>query len=147
MGLRSTPRKEIDYIPLYGGNRDSENPMWVRFQPLTRGESDNYRERIEFKERGGGFRQGRFRSNANQIQQQQFIDRVKEVHNFQDWETGEEITDIKKFYDNADDDLIEEIFNAMLRSSTLGEDEVKNSASQSDGASRAGTGIAKTARI
>jgi len=147
MALKSVPEETIDYIPAYGGNRDDKDPTWVRIQPMNRKEADIYRKQIEFKDRGGGFRgQGRLRSNVNEVQRSQFVDKVLEIHNFLDYKTGKEITDVKEFYDIAPDDLVEEIFNAILNASQLGEDEVKNSDSQSAGSSKGKAGTAETAK-
>ena len=147
MALKSVPEETIDYIPAYGGNRDDKDPTWVRIQPMNRKESDFYRKQIEFKDRGGGFRgQGRLRSNVNEVQRNQFIDKVLEIHNFVNYKTGNDITNVKEFYDIAPDDLVEEIFNAILNASQLGEDEVKNSDSQSAGSNKGKAGIAETAK-
>lgn len=147
MALKSVPEETIEYIPAYGGNRDDDDPTWILIQPMNRKESDSYRKRIEFKDRGGGFRgQGRLQSNVNEIQRNQFVDKVLEIHNFLDYKTGKEIADVREFYDVAPDDLIEEIFNAILNASTLGENEIKNSDSQSAGSSRGKVGAAETAK-
>jgi len=136
MALKSVPQETIDYIPSYAGNRDDKDPMWVRIQPLNRKEADYYRNQIQFTDQSqrGGFRQrGGMKTNIREVQKKQFTENVVEIHGFVDFKTDAEITDIKEFYDKAADDLIEEIFDAMLNASQLGEDEVKNSESQSGG--------------
>jgi len=100
---------------------------------LSRAEADAYRNQIKFKEQAGGFRDKRLQTNIRDVQKKQFTDNVYEIHNFLDWKTHKEITDIEEFYKKAPDDLVEEIFDAMLNASQLGEDEVKNSDSQSGG--------------
>lgn len=136
MALKSVPEESIDYIPSYGGNRTDKDPMWVKIHPLSRAEADSYRNQIKFKEQPGGFRQQRLQTNIRDVQRRQFIDNVQEIHNFLDYKTGKEISDVKEFYDKAPDDLVEEIFDAMLNASQLGEDEVKNSDSQSVSSTR-----------
>lgn len=145
MPLKSVPEEAIDYIPSYGGNRTEKDPMWVKIHPLNRADADAYRNQIRFKEQKGGFRQQRFETNIREVQKKQFLDNVLEIHGFLDWKTNEAIANIEEFYKKAPDDLVEEIFDAMLNASQLGEDEVKNSASQSGGLSKAKTGIAETA--
>jgi len=108
--------------------------MWVKIQPLTRAEADRYRNQITWNsEQRRGFRQDKIKTNIREVQQHQFLDNVLEIHKFLDYETEKEITDVKEFYDRAPDDLVEEIFDAMLNASQLGDDEVKNSDSQSGG--------------
>ena len=147
MAIKSVMEETIDYIPKYAGNRMQKDPLWVKIYPLTRAEADRYRDMITLEDQGGGFRQGRVKSNVRKVQRRQFTDNVREVHNFIHWKTNEEITGVEDFYEKAPDDLIEEIFDAMLNASILGEDEVKNSDSQS-GSSNPGegeTGTAETA--
>jgi len=148
MALKSVPEETIDYIPAYGGNRNDkeEEQMWVRLKPLSRSQADAYRAQIRFKEQRGGFRQQRFETNIRDVQKKQFLDNVTEVHNFLDYKTDKEITDVGEFYAKAPDDLIEEIFDTMLNASQLGEDEIKNFGSQSAGSSRGKTGTAETAK-
>ena len=147
MAIKSVTEETIDYIPKYAGNRMQRDYLWVKIHPLTRAEADRYRDMIVLEDQGGGFRQGRVKSNVRKIQRRQFCENVYEVHNFVHWKTQEEITAIDEFYEKAPDDLIEEIFDAMLNASILGEDEVKNSASQSGSskAEEAETGTAETA--
>jgi len=139
MAIKSVPKETVDYIPAYGGNRDDkpDEQMWVKIQPLTRAEADRYRNQITWNsEQRRGFRQDKIKTNIREVQQHQFLDNVLEIHKFLDYETGKEITDVKEFYDRAPDDLVEEIFDAMLNASQLGDDEVKNSDSQSGGSTQ-----------
>jgi len=136
MAIKSVPKETVDYIPSYGGNRDDkpDEQMWVKIQPLTRAEADRYRNQITWNsEQRRGFRQDKIKTNIREVQQHQFLDNVLEIHHFLDYENGKEITEVKEFYDRAPDDLVEEIFDAMLNASQLGEDEVKNFDSQSGG--------------
>lgn len=154
MAIKSVPEETVDYIPVYGGNRNEkeEEQTWVRIKPLSRAEADSYRNQIKFKEQRGGFRQQRLETNIREVQKKQFLDNVFEVHNFLDYKTNKEITEIEEFYKKAPDDLVEEIFDAMLNASQLGEDEVKNFESQSGGliqepnGLKEESGIAETAK-
>ena len=140
MAIKSVSKRPIKYIPAYAGNRESENPLWVLITPLTRAEADAYTQSTRFQQKKG-FR-GEWESNAVQVQKRQFLDNVKEVHNFIDAETGEEITSVLRFYEEAPFDLIEEIISVLLDISQLGEEERKNLSSQSAGLIKEKTGTA-----
>jgi len=140
MPIKSMPKNEIIYVPEYSGNRDDPQPLWVKIRPLTRRESDQYRKQIRYWRRKG-FRD-QWESNLPEIEKRQFLDHVLEVHNFVDYETEEEITDIERFYDEAPDELITEIFNAMLDASTFSEEELKNFRQLAVGSSAASSGNA-----
>ena len=64
MAIKSVMEETIDYIPKYAGNRMQKDPLWVKIYPLTRAEADRYRDMITLEDQGGGFRQGRVKSNA-----------------------------------------------------------------------------------
>lgn len=143
MAIKSVSYDVITYVPQYGDNRTDPNPLEVDIHPLSRREADAYRKQIKFSQKKG-FR-GDFESNIRDVQKRQFTDNVRAVRNFLDGKTGEEIADVKQFYSEAPDDLIEEIFDAMLNASLLSEDDVKNSGSQSDSPSGGGIGPAEIA--
>jgi hypothetical protein len=127
MAIKSTSKKTLKYVPAYAGNREDSNPLWVSISPLTRSEADEYTQSTRFFQRKG-FR-GEWESNSVQVQKRQFLENVKEVHNFIDSEssTGDEISDVNRFYNEAPFDLIEEILSVLLDVSQLGGDERKNS--------------------
>jgi len=141
MPIKSMPKSEIVYVPEYSGNREDENPLWVKIKPLSRRESDFYRKQVRYW-RKKGFRD-QWESNLPDIEKKQFLDHVLEVHNFIDFETGEEITDINRFYNEAPDELITEIFNAILDASTFSEEELKNFKQLAAGRSVASSGTVK----
>jgi len=141
MPIKSMPKSEIIYVPEYSGNREDENPLWVKIKPLSRRESDLYRKQIRYW-RKKGFRD-QWESNLPDIEKKQFLDHVLEVHNFIDFETGKEITDINRFYNEAPDELITEIFNAILDASTFSEEELKNFKRLAAGQSVASNGTVK----
>ncbi len=143
MAIKSQPKREFIYVPEYGGNRNDGSPLWVKIRPLTRRESDQYRKQIRWW-RKKGFRD-QWESNLPDVEKRQFLDHVIEVHNFIDYETGEEITDVERFYNEAPDELITEIFNAMLDASTFSEEQLKNFKQLAVGSSQDATGNAMSA--
>jgi hypothetical protein len=144
MAIKSVPQDVVRYTPSYGRNREDEkNPTWVTLQPLSRRDADKYRRQIQTKRRKG-FRD-ELDHNIFEVQRKQFTENVLEVHNFLDFKSGNEITDVEKFYDEAPDDLIQEIFDVMLDASLLSEEEEKNFKSLSDGQTKEKDGTAATA--
>lgn len=65
-------------------------------------------------------------SVLREVQQKQFLDKVKRVRNFVNLK-GEPVTDIKDFFDTCDFKLIEEIIIAMEDAVKLTEGQIKNS--------------------
>lgn len=124
MTIKSTSREPVIYVPAYDGNRDDEKPLSVVITPLSRQEADKYTKSTSFTQKKGY--RGEWESNAVVVQKRQFISNVKEVHNFIDNESGEEITDIGRFYNEAPHDLIEEILTCILDESQIEEKERKN---------------------
>jgi len=124
MAIKNISKREVVFVPAYAGNREDSNPLTVTIHPLNRGEADRYSKRMRYFQRQGS--KGEWDSNALDIQKKQFTDNVKEVKNFLDDETGEEIKDIGRFYDEAPHPLVEEILEAILDISQLKDYEVKN---------------------
>jgi hypothetical protein len=124
MAIKNINKEEIVFIPAYSGNREDSNPLSVIIHPLNRGEADKYSKRMRYFQRQGS--KGEWDSNALDVQKKQFIDNVKDVKNFLDSETGQEIKDIEQFYEEAPHPLIEEILEAILDISQLKDYEVKN---------------------
>lgn len=124
MAIKSVTKGVISFIPAYSGNREDSNPLVVELHPMSRGEADVYAKKTRYFQRAGN--KGEWDSNALTIQKKQFCDNVKSVKNFLDAETGEQIVDIEKFYDEAPHPLIEEIIEAIVDISSLKDNEVKN---------------------
>ncbi len=124
MSIRSVSKGDIVFIPVYSGNREDSNPLSVTIHPLNRNEADIYTKKLRYFQKQGS--KGEWDSNALTVRKKQFLDNVKSVKNFIDDETGTEITDIERFYEEAPNQLIEEITEAILDVSTLKEVEIKN---------------------
>ncbi len=122
--IKSVSKKEVVYVPAYAGNREDSDPLSVTIHPLTRADADIYAKKTKFFQRPGS--KGEWDSNAIVIQRQQFIENVKSVKGFLDSETGQEITDIIRFYEEAPHLLVEEIVEAIIDISRLKEIEIKN---------------------
>ena len=124
MAIKSVSKNDIIFIPAYAGNREDSNPLTVTIHSMSRGEADIYAKKTRYFQRPGS--KGEWDSNSLSIQKRQFLDNVKKVTNFLDADSGEEITDIERFYEEAPHPLIEEIIEAVVDISTLKEAEIKN---------------------
>lgn len=124
MAINSVTKKEVVYIPAYSGNREDIKPLTVTIHPLSRASADEYAKKTRYFQRPGN--KGEWDSNILNIQKKQFLDNVVEVKNFIDSETGEEIKDTVRFYEEAPHPLIEEIIEAIVDISSLKDNEVKN---------------------
>lgn len=124
MSIKSVSKGDIVFIPVYSGNREDENPLSVTIHPLNRCEADVYTKKLRYFQKQGV--KGEWDSNALVVRKKQFTDNVKSVKNFIDSETGDEITDIERFYEEAPNPLIEEIIEAIIDVSTLKDVEIKN---------------------
>lgn len=124
MSIKSVTKNDVIYIPAYSGNREDVKPLTVTIHPLTRLMADEYAKKTRYFQRPGS--KGEWDSNVISIQKKQFLDNVSMVKNFLDSETGEEITDIIKFYEEAPHQLIEEIIEAIVDISSLKDSEIKN---------------------
>lgn len=124
MSIKSVSKNDITFIPAYSGNKEDKNPLIVTIHSLSRSEADTYAKKTRYFQKSGN--KGEWDSNSLFIQKKQFCDNVKSVKNFLDSESGEEIVDIERFYDEAPHPLIEEIIEAIVDISTLKDAETKN---------------------
>ena len=124
MAIKSVSKNDVTFIPAYAGNREDKNPLTVTIHSMSRADADMYAKKTRYFQRPGS--KGEWDSNALVIQKKQFIDNVKKVTNFLDSDSGEEITDVERFYEEAPHPLIEEIIEAIVDSSSLKDNEVKN---------------------
>lgn len=122
--IKSVRREPQKFIPSYNGNRDDEDPLWVKIMPLNRDQADRYANLTNFKQKKGS--KGEWKSNAIAVQKKQFTENVTEVYGFNDAENDSPITDINRFYNEAHNELIEEILTVLLDSSQLEDQERKN---------------------
>lgn len=124
MSIKSVSKESIKYVPVYAGNREDKDPLWVMTHPLNRAEFDRYAKKTKYFQKPGG--RGEWDSNALDVQKKQFIDNVSEVHGFIDADNGEVITNIERFYEEAPHPLIDEILQAILDISQMKDSEIKN---------------------
>ena len=124
MAIKSISKEAVKFVPVYSGNREDSNPLWVSIHPLSRIEVDVYSKRTKYFQKAGS--RGEWDTNSLEVQKKQFLDNVLEVHNFLDCVSGEEIKDIERFYQESPSQLVEEILQAVMDVSVLKDQEVKN---------------------
>jgi hypothetical protein len=127
----------IAFVPSYGMNKKSKNPLVVGIKPLSHtGVQEQARNIAEgIKDTDGSATQISQVSHA--VQRDLFLNHVTYVKNcVVDYSNEEPIMlpehDIKTFYDTADSDLIGEIIGAMESQTKLREGQLKNSEGVSD---------------
>jgi len=114
----------IDYVPEYGGNRDSENPCIVRLRYVPYSKVQQYSRLIALKNKDAKNDVTKTIEAAQSIQKRQFCESVEGVSGF--FVNGREVTEPGEFYETADTDLILEIIRAMESSARLTEGQRKN---------------------
>lgn len=124
MAIRSVSKDSVKYVPVYSGNREDKDPLWVMLHPLNRLEFDKYTKKTKYFQKQGS--KGEWDSNIVDIQKKQFVDNISEVHGFLDADTNEPITSIERLYEEAPHTLVDEILQAILDISQMGDNEVKN---------------------
>jgi hypothetical protein len=105
----------VTYIPEVDGNRErSEEDQWsVKLQPMTAKEQREYMIVVS------GVKAGKDQVvKAQQVLGRIFRDRVLEVHNLADI-CGNPITNGEELYDNSETEYIDEIWEALTKSSQL----------------------------
>ncbi len=119
-----TKGQEIDYVPQYGGNRDSGDPAIVRIKyvpyemVLAYGRQIAARTRV-IKD------QTKAIEVTHEIQKKEFIENVISVSGFN--AGGSAITTAEDLWDHAPTELINEIILAMEDAAKLSEGQRKNS--------------------
>ncbi len=113
----------IDYIPEYGGNRESLDPCVVRLKFVPYSRVQHYSRLIAARTKGLSDPL-KVTEVSQQVQKVQFVESVDSVCGYF---VGErEVTDPAEFYDTADTDLVIEIIRAMESHSKLTEGQRKN---------------------
>lgn len=112
----------IDYVPEYGGNRDSENPCVVRLKFVPYSKVQEYSKIISAKAKGD---MSKAADISREIQKRQFCESVDSVSGFS--VDGCEVTTSDEFYEHAPTELVYEIIRAMESSAKLSEGQRKNS--------------------
>lgn len=113
----------VDYIPSYGGNRDSEDPCIVslRFIPYARVQ---YYSRIISARTKGVTEAEKVQEITQGVQRRQFTESVARVSGY--FVGDKEVTDPGEFYETADTELIVELIRAMENAQRLTEGQRKN---------------------
>lgn len=113
----------VDYIPSYGGNRDSEDLCIVKLKFVPYSRVQHYSRLIVAKTKGIND-PSRVTELTQSVQRKQFVDNVEAVHNY--FVGSEEVVDAGAVYDTADTEFIIEIIRAMESHSKLTDGQVKN---------------------
>ena len=122
----------VDYVPEYGGNRQSDDPCVVRLRFVPFGEAREYSRLIAAKT-VGATSQEKIMVISQALQKEQFVKHVDSVSNFS--VDGKEVSDAEGFYLSAPGELIAEVLDAMQDSFRLSKGQLKNSERVSVGAS------------
>lgn len=117
------PGQVIEYVPAYGGNRESDNPCVVPIKYVSYGTTQSYAKRLAELNRDTVDLEQR-RLNVEALQEQQFIEQVESLRNYMI--DGKEVSDPKEVYATADEVLILEILGAMQNAAVLNRGQLKN---------------------
>lgn len=118
------PDAIIDYVPAYGGNRESSTPCVVRTRFVPYSRVQHYSRMIAARAKGVSD-PAKVTEVTHEVQKKQFTDTVESVVNY--FVGDREVTDPAEFYDTADTDLVMEIIRAMESQSRLTGGQRKNS--------------------
>ncbi|MEK6532100.1 MAG: hypothetical protein AABZ23_06390 [Deltaproteobacteria bacterium] len=115
----------VDYVPAYGGNRESDNPCVVRIRFVPYGRVQDYSRLVAAKAKGLSSNDiSKINEITADIQKKQFIENVDSVDHFM--LDGREVKDASLFYEYAPKELIYEIIRAMEDSAKLSDGQRKN---------------------
>ncbi len=113
----------IDYIPAYGGNRNSSDPCVVRLKFVPYSRVQEYSRLLAARSSGAG--DAAKTVNLTQgVQKKQFVENVSSIEGYYIGER--EVSDPEEFYDSADTELVTEIIRAMENMQRLSEGQRKN---------------------
>lgn len=113
----------IDYVPAYGGNRESAEPCVVRLRFVPYSKVQDYSRQIAARLKGVTD-PAKQTDISREIQKRQFMESVDSISGYT--VDGQAITTADAFYDTADTDLIIEVIKAMESASKLSEGQKKN---------------------
>lgn len=113
----------IDFVPEYGGNRESAEPCIVRLKFVPYSRVQHYSRLIAAKAKGASDAV-KAAEAAQDVQKKQFVENVESISGY--FLGGREVKDPEEFYDTADTDLILEVIRAMESQSKLSEGQRKN---------------------
>ncbi|MBE7413842.1 MAG: hypothetical protein HS130_00885 [Deltaproteobacteria bacterium] len=117
------PDELIEYMPEYGGNRESEDPCVVRLRFVPYSKVQAYSRQLAARCKGVEDRE-KIAEITHAIQKKQFCDSVESVSGY--FIKGREVTKPEEFYATADTDLVVEILRAMESQSRLTGGQRKN---------------------
>ena len=106
----------IDYIPSYGGNRDSDDPCTVKLKFVPYSRVQHYSRLIASRTKGIND-PSRVVELTQSVQRKQFVDNVGSIKGYFVGEV--EVTEAGLAYDTADTEFIIEIIRAMESHSKL----------------------------
>lgn len=113
----------VDYIPEYGGNRESSDPCVVslRFVPYSR--VQEYSRLLAARARGVADPM-KVAELSQHVQKRQFVENVENVSGY--FVGATKVTNPGEFFDTADTDLVLEVIRAMESTSRLTDGQRKN---------------------
>ncbi|MBI2401112.1 MAG: hypothetical protein HYV23_08690 [Deltaproteobacteria bacterium] len=124
MSIVSFDRESIvDYIPEYGGNRESADPCVVslRFVPYSR--VQEYSRLLAARTRGVAD-SVKVAELTQHVQRKQFVENVENISGY--FVGSMKVTSPGEFFDTADTDLVLEVIRAMESASRLTDGQRKN---------------------
>jgi hypothetical protein len=113
----------IEFVPEYGGNRDSDDPCVVRLKFVPYSKVQHYSRIIAARTKGVND-PSRVTEITQTVQKKQFADNVESVSGY--FVEAREVADPDEFYETADTDLVMEVIRAMESQSKLSEGQRKN---------------------
>ena len=116
----------IEYMPEFGGNRESENPCVVRLKFVSNAKAQYYTSLVRAKAKRNLNDLALVTEALQDVQKKQFIEHVESVSGYT-LSSGKEVTTAEEFYETADRLLVEEVLKAMESSAKLSEAQRKNS--------------------
>src|SRR3990172_8772627 len=113
----------VEYVPAYGGNRNSDAPCVVRLKFVPYSRVQHYARLISAKAKGAAINE-KISEIAQEIQKKQFVESVESVSGY--FIGDREVISPVEFYETADTELILELIKAMESQQKLSEGQRKN---------------------
>lgn len=117
------PESIVEYVPVYGGNREDSEPCVVRLRFINFAKAQEYARALAGKSNANTSPE-KLTKLAQGVQRKMFVDSVESISNFYMGEI--EVTEPSEFYDTADTELVIEIVEAMESQQKLQDGELKN---------------------
>ncbi len=114
----------IDFVPEYGGNKETKDPCVVHMRPLTYAQGQVMERSVLSKLTG---KYSAAKDNKVRQGEQQAI-MLKHIDSLSNYYVGEKlVADAETFFNSADTELLVEVLEALLSNTKLSEGQVKNS--------------------